>query len=60
VAHSLGGNIATRYTGLYPDKVRRLVAIEGLGPSPKMIEQRRERPFSQEVRHVRRLPPAHA
>src|SRR3546814_3269311 len=22
VAHSLGGNIATRYTGLYPDKVR--------------------------------------
>jgi len=22
VAHSLGGNIALRYTGLYPDKVR--------------------------------------
>jgi pimeloyl-ACP methyl ester carboxylesterase len=34
VAHSLGGNIATRYTGLYPDKVRKLVNIEGLGPSP--------------------------
>ncbi|MEQ1931910.1 MAG: alpha/beta hydrolase [Parvularculaceae bacterium] len=36
VAHSLGGNIAIRYTGLYPKNVRRLVAIEGLGPSPKM------------------------
>ena len=31
VAHSLGGNIALRYTGLYPDNVRRVVAIEGLG-----------------------------
>lgn len=45
VAHSLGGNIATRYTGLYPDNVRRLVTIEGLGPSPTQIEERRARPF---------------
>src|SRR3546814_7485074 len=28
VAHSMGGNVALRYTGLYPDKVRKLVAIE--------------------------------
>lgn len=34
IAHSLGGNVATRFTGLYPDKVRKLVNIEGLGPSP--------------------------
>ena len=34
VAHSLGGNIALRYTGIYPENVRRLVAIEGLGPRP--------------------------
>jgi len=33
-AHSLGGNIATRYTGLYPERVRRLANIEGLGFSP--------------------------
>ena len=32
VAHSLGGNIALRYAGLYPENVARLVAIEGLGP----------------------------
>jgi pimeloyl-ACP methyl ester carboxylesterase len=36
IAHSLGGNIATRFTGLYPDKVRKMVNIEGLGPSPEM------------------------
>jgi len=36
VAHSLGGNIALRYAGLYPDAVSKLVAIEGLGPSPAM------------------------
>ena len=40
VAHSLGGNICLRYTGIYPDSVRKLVAIEGLGPSPKMIAER--------------------
>jgi pimeloyl-ACP methyl ester carboxylesterase len=40
IAHSLGGNIALRYTGLYPDTVQKLVAIEGLGPSPAMMRQR--------------------
>jgi pimeloyl-ACP methyl ester carboxylesterase len=36
IAHSMGGNIATRYAGIYPENVRKLVNIEGLGPSPKM------------------------
>jgi pimeloyl-ACP methyl ester carboxylesterase len=40
IAHSLGGAIALRYTGLYPETVKKLVAIEGLGPSPKMIAER--------------------
>ena len=35
VAHSLGGNIATRYAGIYPDAVHRLVVIEGIGPPPR-------------------------
>jgi pimeloyl-ACP methyl ester carboxylesterase len=35
IAHSLGGNIALRYTGIYPETVSRLVAIEGLGPGPR-------------------------
>jgi pimeloyl-ACP methyl ester carboxylesterase len=45
VAHSLGGNIALRYTGIYPENVRKLIAIEGLGPSPKMMAER----FSQNI-----------
>ncbi|WP_374411933.1 alpha/beta fold hydrolase [Novosphingobium colocasiae] len=32
IGHSLGGNIATRFTGLYPDKVRKFINIEGLDP----------------------------
>ena len=40
VAHSLGGNVSGRFTGLYPDKVRKFVNIEGLGPSPKVRAER--------------------
>ncbi|MFZ5743459.1 MAG: alpha/beta fold hydrolase [Pseudomonadota bacterium] len=40
IAHSLGGNVASRFTGLYPEKVRRFVNIEGLGPSPKTGAER--------------------
>ena len=50
VAHSLGGNIALRYAGLYPETVRKLVAIEGLGPSPKRAEERRTIPQSKRWR----------
>lgn len=39
-AHSLGGNIATRFTGLYPDRVRKLANIEGLGPAPEVLAER--------------------
>ena len=39
IAHSLGGNIATRYTGMFPEKVRRLVNIEGLGAPPQILEE---------------------
>lgn len=40
IAHSLGGNVALRYAGLYPENVVKLVAIEGLGPSPKWLAER--------------------
>lgn len=43
VSHSLGGNIATRFTGLYPEKVRKLVNIEGLGPAPAIRQQNETR-----------------
>jgi pimeloyl-ACP methyl ester carboxylesterase len=40
IAHSMGGNIATRYAGLYPENVKKLVNIEGLGLSPTMQAER--------------------
>jgi pimeloyl-ACP methyl ester carboxylesterase len=39
VGHSLGGNICIRFTGIYPDKVHKVVSIEGLGLSPTTIAQ---------------------
>ncbi len=50
VSHSYGGNISLRYTGLYPDSVRRIVAIEGLGPSPKILKERDEEDFADRIR----------
>lgn len=50
VAHSMGGSIALRYAGLYPDRVKKLVAIEGLGPSPKMIAERLQKDFGERLR----------
>jgi pimeloyl-ACP methyl ester carboxylesterase len=46
VSHSLGGSIALLYAGLYPETVRKLVAIEGLGPPPDIIKQRIEQPIA--------------
>jgi pimeloyl-ACP methyl ester carboxylesterase len=50
IAHSLGGSIALLYAGLFPDSVSKVVAIEGLGPSPAMLERMREKPIEQRVR----------
>ena len=49
VAHSLGGNIALRYAGLYPEHVSRLVTIEGMGPSPAMQAKRAETPVHERL-----------
>ena len=50
VAHSLGGNIALRYSGLYPENVHAVVAIEGLGLSPKMQAELRERSLTERLK----------
>jgi pimeloyl-ACP methyl ester carboxylesterase len=50
IAHSLGGMIALRYSGIYPDNVKRLVAIEGLGASPKRLAGRSKRPIAERMR----------
>ena len=50
VAHSLGGNISIRYAGIFPEKVKKLVAIEGLGPSPKLLAERAATPVDERLR----------
>ncbi|MEM7254711.1 MAG: alpha/beta hydrolase [Pseudomonadota bacterium] len=36
IGHSLGGGISLHYSGLYPETVTKLVAIEGMGRPPSM------------------------
>jgi pimeloyl-ACP methyl ester carboxylesterase len=43
IGHSLGGAVSIMYTGVHPERVQRLVAIEGLGPPPAMLERMRSR-----------------
>ena len=51
VAHSLGGSISLRYTGIFPETVSKLVAIEGLGPSPAQMAERAQRGPVERMRH---------
>jgi pimeloyl-ACP methyl ester carboxylesterase len=34
IGHSLGGLIVMHYAGIYPDRVRKLINVEGFGPPP--------------------------
>lgn len=62
IAHSLGGNISTRYTGLFPENVARLVSIEGIGLSnhtgqtQKTVEERM-RKWVEDTRDLARRQP---
>ncbi len=39
IGHSLGAGVALQHTGVFPDKVRAVVAIEGLGPPSAMLRE---------------------
>jgi pimeloyl-ACP methyl ester carboxylesterase len=39
VAHSFGGNPCARYAATFPDRVRKLVLVDALGPSGEVIER---------------------
>ena len=49
IGHSLGGNVAVRYAGIFPSRVKRLVCIEGLGPSPALMAERLGRPVAERL-----------
>jgi pimeloyl-ACP methyl ester carboxylesterase len=44
VGHSLGGAVAIHYAALFPDRVHKLVAIEGLGPPPSLAKELEDTP----------------
>jgi len=37
VGHSFGGNVVGRYSALFPQRVRKLVLVDSLGPSDKVL-----------------------
>ncbi len=50
ISHSLGGMISLQYTSLYPDRVEKIVAIEGLGPSPDRHAKMEATPIDDRLR----------
>lgn len=50
IAHSLGANISLRYTGVFPETVKKLVAIEGLGPGPRSHAEADKKPIAERLR----------
>ena len=43
VGHSMGGNIANQYSGVRPERVKKLINLEGFGLQPTSSEQAPER-----------------
>ncbi len=50
VGHSLGGNISLRYAAAFPEHVRKLVVMEGIGAAPDVAENSEAVPISQRMR----------
>lgn len=59
VGHSMGGSVATLYAGCFPERVTKLVVIEGMGPpdSDHAHSADRMRRWIDEVRAVRARDP---
>jgi pimeloyl-ACP methyl ester carboxylesterase len=50
VGHSLGGAVTLQYAGAFPEKVAKLIVIEGLGPPPQILERLRDQPSWKRLR----------
>jgi pimeloyl-ACP methyl ester carboxylesterase len=63
MGHSLGAAICAVWSGTFPERVRRLVLLEGLGPlteSPEQAPRRLARALEEERTKRGRLPTVHA
>ena len=49
IGHSLGAMVSLQFAGVFPEAVSRVVAIEGLGPSPAVINERLDRPMHERL-----------
>jgi pimeloyl-ACP methyl ester carboxylesterase len=49
VGHSLGGAVAINYAAIYPDHVKKLVAVEGLGPPPVILKRFEDKPIWERI-----------
>ena len=49
ISHSMGAGISLNYCGAFPDQVKKIVAIEGLGPSPEYRAQQRAVPYPERL-----------
>ena len=49
IGHSLGGAISLQYAALYPEAVRKLIAIEGLGWPPDRVKDREDKPSEERI-----------
>ena len=61
VGHSLGGGIALQYAGVFPERVERVCAIEGLGPGigGRRPASQRMREYVLQIRAFERRRPRH-
>jgi pimeloyl-ACP methyl ester carboxylesterase len=58
IGHSLGGNIGLRFAALFPQKVTRIIAIEGLSHSPKLTQKPIETRLADWIARQREIKPA--
>lgn len=61
VGHSLGGAVALQFTGVFPERVRKVVSVEGLGPRivPRRLAHRRMREWVGYMQDLERRVPRH-
>lgn len=63
IGHSLGGAVVLQYAGIYPDRVKKVVSIEGYGPAPeKLVPQpahERLRRWIENMRDFEKRSPKH-
>ena len=50
IGHSLGGNVVARFAGLYPERVERMVNIEGLGFTPRAVAAQAAKGYAERMR----------